>query len=938
MEQALDIEGWKKGFRIPVANDENQRLQEELEKLILRKRDARTAFENVDEKCNSLKGHLKLVKQQNDENQRLLTIFQQQIDVEESKYHTVTAERQSTIGETKRLTKETDEVTRRQETKKNDLSRTLEKIEKIKAELDWDTEALNTWEESLKIKSDDNELLMKFAKEDRRKISELEIQRKNLQADQIARQNAINKVAADVINSENILQRTGKHLKELRIERQAMIRKWQEAARNLYRQDDNIAKANLEAESVARVTADALEKLEEQNMFYEEQKNNNREIEMEVAEMNTRGSKMRRELDELVQYVISLTNDLSTYRQMLISTANALDSERSRGRMLIKDILNKERKIIYMRNHVQNLRKKLKEITNSSMSAAERANELEKMIEYEQRQANVLAQDVGRIQAKYYRTQQGLVQSQDELKRKEIELSGMQSRIVALKKESQATNNNVVQHKEAVYEIDFKMNHLEAKLAKLEGETNVYDESGVIIQQKYEELVKKFDEVSETRNLLQKQATALQDEMRRLTCAITADDAQTGLLKEKLQEQITYYEVGKKQLVTAGNNSRKKRVDENVLRLRVDQLEKSINREDYLICDIKKYMLQLDTVMRERLIELGTNKEIVNLKRRNVNEEKSRLKRDLSTRLIKVDQLQKKYYMALMCLGKDDSGQPLSVTHFKIKKAQEKYMLQQEGDQLDNKVKKAEKEIIAMENTLKVVNSANVAFRNSVSAIDTEGEELQEQRELENDIFNFNTVLHKNKRRLGKQMKLIESLKIKTNEVITEKKELEEVYNTWETSYVALQNMIAENERKLRKCDRHLEAVIQNLDMAKIDKYNKNLLIRHLQDANKRSLRKLSDLCVQFQEVSSKVHCYLSSYNLEVCSTDTNKLLSISDFESQQSDSTRSYPSLNSKSSTIESLKAHSVTNVMLTFDGNLCPKVCKCPQKRNLRRTQKKF
>lgn len=103
-----------------------------------------------------------------------------------------------------------------------------------------------------------------------------------------------------------------------------------------------------------------------------------------------------------------------------------------------------------------------------------------------------------------------------------------------------------------------------------------------------------------------------------------------------------------------------------------------------------------------------------------MDEARGRLNADINLRKIRIEQFQKKHHIALMTLGKDEDGQPLSITHFKIKNAQEKYMLQQEGDELDNKIKKAEKEIVAMENTLKIVNATNATYKKSLSAVDEE--------------------------------------------------------------------------------------------------------------------------------------------------------------------------------------------------------------------------
>lgn len=52
--------------------------------------------------------------------------------------------------------------------------------------------------------------------------------------------------------------------------------------------------------------------------------------------------------------------------------------------------------------------------------------------------------------------------------------------------------------------------------------------------------------------------------------------------------------------------------------------------------------------------------------------------------------------------------------------AQEKYELQQQGDELDAKIRTAEKEIQAMENTLKVINAANDKYKKNLSAVDGE--------------------------------------------------------------------------------------------------------------------------------------------------------------------------------------------------------------------------
>jgi UDP-glucose:O-linked fucose beta-1,3-glucosyltransferase len=57
---------------------------------------------------------------------------------------------------------------------------------------------------------------------------------------------------------------------------------------------------------------------------------------------------------------------------------------------------------------------------------------------------------------------------------------------------------------------------------------------------------------------------------------------------------------------------------------------------------------------------------------------------------------------------------------FLFQNAQEKYELQQEGDELDARIRKTEKEILAMENTLKVINATNENYKRNLAAVDEE--------------------------------------------------------------------------------------------------------------------------------------------------------------------------------------------------------------------------
>lgn len=81
-----------------------------------------------------------------------------------------------------------------------------------------------------------------------------------------------------------------------------------------------------------------------------------------------------------------------------------------------------------------------------------------------------------------------------------------------------------------------------------------------------------------THSLLTKEVSRLEEEMRRLTSDLYNDSKELDALKSKRQDNILLTEGGQKQLKAMRVKNQDRQVDENVLKLRVKQSEKAIDK------------------------------------------------------------------------------------------------------------------------------------------------------------------------------------------------------------------------------------------------------------------------------------------------------------------------------------------------------------------------
>ncbi|XP_076661242.1 coiled-coil domain-containing protein 39 isoform X2 [Halictus rubicundus] len=924
IDNVLSILGWEDGFRIPVSNAENKQLEEEIENKMKLKAALSGKLESNTEKLTMLKNRLNTLKAEQDMNQKLLNTHATQLETENHHYRLSCSTESSLRQEARDFEKEWKNVNETVASITRELEKMTKKIETSKNTVKYDEKSLKEWEDALNQNEDNNQLIEQYLKEDAKDYKDMELKRQKLCKELQSYREAIINITNEGREAEIVLDRTTKLYNQAMADYRQMFNQWKESVIMLQQRNDDIQRVLKETETLREITQDKKNVLEESEKFLKEQKESNRQVEESIKKLEKNLCNMKEDQKKAKEKYGAYENQLTIQKNIIKESNNRVEQLRADIKRKEIEIQNKYTKIEKLNKQVAELTKKLQDIGDQELNIKEKAKELENMFQEQEKKKVAMIKEVSRLQNANLRVRNQIKKLEDEKKIAKLQYLNESKKEEYLDKLYAKEEKIFEEQKQTLYQVDFELQKSEMKLDRLRGHERDKSEAERK-QMKIEELQSTLNEKMKLSKLLQNQISSLEYDMRIMSNSLASDNNELDYLRNKRQDLVLLMDAGEKRLKAAQNCYEEKQVEESVLRLKVSQMEKMMSNIGNSVYDLERYRLELEAAVKERKAEISVQKESFIIQKRVASGECSELKNAIAERKIRIKQLQARYDNGIAMLGTNSDGTPLNTTQLKIQNAQERYLLQEQGDKLDESITKTELEIQAMENTLRVINVCNDKYK--LTTLSTDGKnkpEQEEHRKLDEELQNVEQNLKQKNRELQFLTDNLQKMQDEYVQVLKQIDEIEEQKENKNQYMIELRQQIRDQEEKIFRADKSLKNVQKAIQQKSVITGDKTVLIQEkevelheLQEQNSIILQDIAEFTIHHMETEPYIKKLLAAKNIELPSIPLTTQSPMSSHSSNRSTNSVEYVSNGTNRKSIISSSRESigkVVNIMPEF------------------------
>mmetsp|Transcript_64854 Transcript_64854/g.154846 ORF Transcript_64854/g.154846 Transcript_64854/m.154846 type:complete len:895 (+) Transcript_64854:123-2807(+) len=647
-----------------------------------------------------------------------------------------------------KLQKEVDDTQDRTNAISNELMRGNEKLDQFKLEMNWNQEELEQWAIAAKQKEEDERALEKYHRADETKVRELTMAIEKLTYENAQRQKELADQVTDTQAKQIEMDKTAEVFRQLHEERRKLISQWEEAVKNMKIRDNQLERLGEEYASNLGRKRTKEDHMKEKRKQHVETEAENEKLEQGIATGDRQLIKMRMEH-------MNIKGDLGNFKDEVEVVRNQLSSceaERNNAKnqlAVLKDTLEKQKAkhAAMLEEHEQHKQNLEVAIGNSKDKAALSA-EAEKAREQTLANLRQVEKEMKLAKENLFKESQDLYKLRAEESTTLGEISGAQSAIKNLQFQISKLDAERQRQQELLYAVDFQSQLMQRKVARVSGERTIEEKEE--FNRKIDQLEKQMKEQKGLHTVLSAQNKRQDAELKNANRALQGVQKDSENMRSAMEELELQNTVMNRSVANTVKEKEDSLMQHDVLRLEVKRLRQQLNNKSENLFGLENRKQQLHISMQEREKEIEVHQEVLRSQLRSAEEERHKAAIELAERRQKIYTLKMKYENVVGKVKKGDGEEGKSQAYYVLKAAQAKEELQRKGDELDDKIRKAEREMRALENTLGHLVQRNRKYKENFQTANTQSQaEFEEKQMLEEQSRAANEVLFKKKKTLA---------------------------------------------------------------------------------------------------------------------------------------------------------------------------------------------
>ncbi|XP_066577606.1 coiled-coil domain-containing protein 39 [Amia ocellicauda] len=862
--QVLSQLGWDQGFAIPVANSENKALEDELQKKQKHKANVENEVVKHKDRIKAMTDHLNNVRQELCHTQALCRAKEKERESEEHFQALAEREKGRLQQEIVQLESELAELREKRNMQENNIFKATQKVEELKCQLNWDQQALEAWLKESAQKDEDAMAIFKYAQQDEGKIKELTLRIERMTVEVNQKRKILDSELTETITAQIELDKTAEDFRQAHLERQELICQWENTIEQMRKRDQEMDNCSLILAQVKQDIREREASIKEKKHFFDSEVENNKECEKKISSAERQAANLRQEYQGQEASRLQLQDELESLKGTVDRTATDLETTRSQLSSIKKDIQEKNYKLNVAKKQNEALAEKLRYVSESAVSEEMRASRMEQILKEEEQTIKEIDSHLNHVREMLFKKTQELQDLNTKEKNRKAEVSGSKTALANLNSRLNKLDNDSLKQQEILYNQDFQIQLLERKMSRLRGDVNTEEKQA--LEARVEELSKDLQEKKEVVGLLTIQLKKLKDDIRYLRKGTEKTTAEKSDLTCKINDLNLFNDTSEKELKKIRLKKQDSMVEDNILKLEIKRLRDLLYNKAHSVLSLEKRRIQLQTAMKEREEEIKVHSEMLQMQMRLVDQERQGLSSEVHERLSRIDKLRKRYEILMISMAAPEGEEERSQAFYVIKAAQEKEELQRQGNDLDAKISKAEKEIRALENTLHVISSRNTTYRKSFNTVTETNEEHQEKLRLEEQMRAAEEN-HKYKRRQIKELQEdTQGMKSTLDDLLKEEAALNEKNEEIQSRIINLNRDMESQKEKLERVMRQCSKLTREIRSARKSKgetqEERDISLRELRDFNRSVNTMLLEAMEYHPDLAVALHMYFQQANL----------------------------------------------------------------------------